>query len=68
MALFQESDNGKDEKVELFLVLCTVFIAASFLGARFAKSIVNRIPQQHFRKVVAVFLLLVGAKLILLPG
>ncbi len=44
-----------------------VFIPASFLGAKIAKSVVNKIPQQYFRKVVAVFLLLVGIKLILLP-
>lgn len=45
-----------------------VFIPASFLGAKISQSIVNRIPQEHFRKVVAVFLLLVGIKLILLPA
>jgi len=45
-----------------------IFIPASFLGARIAKSAVNMIPQEHFRKVVAVFLLLMGIKLILLPA
>jgi uncharacterized membrane protein YfcA len=44
------------------------FIPASFLGARIAKSIVNKIPQEHFRKVVAVFLLLIGIKLVFLPA
>jgi len=44
------------------------FIPASFLGAAVAKRIVDRIPQQHFRKIVAVFLLLMGIKLFLLPG
>jgi len=44
-----------------------IFIPASFLGARIAKSAVNRIPQQHFRKVIGLFLLLVGIKLLLLP-
>lgn len=45
-----------------------LFIPASFLGAKIAKRIVDKIPQEHFRKVVAVFLLLVGIKLILLPA
>ncbi len=43
-----------------------LFIPASFLGAKIAQGIVDRIPQKHFRKVVAVFLLLVGIKLLLL--
>ncbi|MCP4263119.1 MAG: sulfite exporter TauE/SafE family protein [Planctomycetes bacterium] len=44
-----------------------IFIPASFIGARIAKSFVEKIPQEHFRKVVAVFLLLMGIKLLLLP-
>ncbi len=44
-----------------------IFIPASFIGARIAKSFVDKIPQEHFRKVVAVFLLLMGIKLLLLP-
>jgi len=44
-----------------------LFIPASFLGAAIAKRIVDKIPQQHFRKIVAVFLLLMGVKLLLLP-
>lgn len=44
-----------------------IFIPASFIGARIAKSVVDKIPQEHFRKVVAVFLLLIGIKLILFP-
>jgi uncharacterized membrane protein YfcA len=51
---------------QLLLWGLIVFIPASFLGARTAKTIVVKIPQQHFRKVVAVFLLLVGIKLLLL--
>ena len=46
----------------------TVFIPASFLGARIGKSVVDKIPQEHFRKVVAVFLLLIGIKLTLFPA
>jgi uncharacterized membrane protein YfcA len=44
-----------------------IFISASFIGARIAKSVVNKIPQEHFRKVVAVFLLLMGIKLLIFP-
>ncbi len=44
-----------------------LFVPASFLGARVAKRFVNRIPQQHFRKVLAVFLLLVGIRLLIWP-
>jgi hypothetical protein len=44
-----------------------IFIPASFIGARIAKSVVDKIPQEHFRKVVAIFLLLMGIKLLLLP-
>lgn len=43
------------------------FIPASFLGARAAKSVVDRIPQDRFRAVVAVFLLLVGLRLVVFP-
>jgi uncharacterized membrane protein YfcA len=45
-----------------------IFVPASFLGASLAKRVVDKIPQAHFRKVVAVFLLLVGAKLLLFPA
>jgi hypothetical protein len=44
-----------------------IFIPASFVGARIAKSLVDRIPQEHFRRVVAVFLLLMGIKLLIFP-
>jgi uncharacterized protein len=44
-----------------------LFVPASFLGARIAKRFVNRIPQQNFRKVLAVFLLLVGIRLLIWP-
>ncbi len=44
-----------------------LFVPASFLGARIAKRFVNRIPQQHFPKVLAVFLLLVGIRLLIWP-
>jgi hypothetical protein len=40
-----------------------IFIPASFLGARIAKKLVDKISQENFRKVVAVFLAIVGALL-----
>jgi uncharacterized membrane protein YfcA len=52
----------------LLLYVLPVFIAASFLGAAIAKRIVDKIPQQYFRKIVAVFLLLMAIKLLLLPA
>lgn len=51
----------------LLLYGLPLFIPASFLGAAIAKRIVDKIPQQHFRKIVAIFLLLMGIKLLLLP-
>ncbi len=42
-----------------------IFVPASFLGAKIAKSVVDKIPQEHFRKVVAAFLLIMGIKLLL---
>lgn len=52
----------------LLLYGLPLFIPASFLGAAIARRIVDRIPQEHFRKIVAVFLLLMGVKLLLLPA
>jgi len=52
---------------ELLLYGLPLFILASFLGAAIAKRFVDKIPQEHFRKIVAVFLLLMGIKLFLLP-
>ncbi|MBI4119725.1 MAG: sulfite exporter TauE/SafE family protein, partial [Parcubacteria group bacterium] len=44
-----------------------LFIPISFLGANIAKGVVDKIPQNKFRMVVAVFLFVIGAKLILFP-
>jgi len=44
-----------------------ILIPVSFIGAQIAKRIVDRIPQNKFRVVVAVFLLAVGIKLIFWP-
>ena len=42
-----------------------VFIPVSFVGAQLAKRIIDKIPQDRFRMVVAIFLLAIGARLIL---
>ena len=44
-----------------------LFIPVSFVGAEIAKKFVDKIPQKLFRSVVAVFLFLVGIKLLILP-
>ncbi len=44
-----------------------LFIPVSFLGAQIAKRIVDKIPQNKFRAVVAVFLFTIGLKLIVWP-
>jgi len=43
------------------------FIPASFLGAKVAKKVVNKIPQKEFRTIIIVFLLILGLKFILFP-
>ena len=45
-----------------------IFIPASFLGAKIAQTVVDRIPQKYFRIVIAVFLFLVAVKLLLFPA
>ncbi|MBI1999446.1 MAG: sulfite exporter TauE/SafE family protein [Parcubacteria group bacterium] len=42
-----------------------IFIPLSFVGAHIAKRIVDRIPQNEFRAVIAFFLFAVGLKLLL---
>jgi len=44
-----------------------ILIPVSFMGAEIAKRIVNSIPQNKFRIVVALFLFAVGVKLLLWP-
>lgn len=44
-----------------------IFIPASLVGAELAKSVVERIPQDKFRLVIAAFLLLAGLKLLVWP-
>jgi uncharacterized protein len=45
-----------------------LFIPLSFAGAKVAERVVDRIPQEHFRTVVAVFLALVAVRLLFFPG
>ena len=41
-----------------------IFIPVSFIGAQIAKKLVDRIPQDKFRNFVAVFLFIIGLKLV----
>jgi len=43
------------------------FILASFVGVRIGKVMVDKIPQEKFRYVVAFFLLIIGLKFAILP-
>ncbi|GAB2794167.1 sulfite exporter TauE/SafE family protein [Halomonas shantousis] len=45
-----------------------VFVPLSLLGARLAKAIVERIPQQYFQRLIAVALGLIAFKLLLFPA
>ncbi|MDP3964136.1 MAG: sulfite exporter TauE/SafE family protein [bacterium] len=51
-----------------FLWGLLLFIPASFIGAGAAKKIVDRVPQNKFRMVISIFLLLIGLKFLLLPN
>jgi uncharacterized protein len=44
-----------------------LFVPLSFVGAKMAEKIVHRIPQEHFRTVVAVFLGLAAGRLLIFP-
>ena len=44
-----------------------IFIPVSFIGAEIAKKFVDKVPQKLFRNVVALFLFLVGLKLLVFP-
>jgi len=52
---------------EMLLWGLLLFIPASLLGAKIAQFLVSKIPQQQFRKVIALFLLLAGIKLLVWP-
>jgi len=45
-----------------------LFIPASFIGAAVSKKIVDRIPQNKFRMVIAGFLFLVGLRFLIFQG
>lgn len=49
------------------LLALLIFIPLSFVGAKIAERALSHIPEKRFRPVIAVFLLLVGAKLFLFP-
>lgn len=44
-----------------------LFVPASLVGALIGQYLVDKIPQKHFRTLVAFFLLVVGIKLIVWP-
>ena len=43
-----------------------IFVPITFIGSWVAKRLVSKIPQKSFRKVVAVFLLLIGIRLFIM--
>ena len=45
-----------------------IFVPVSFIVAKLAERLVDRIPQERFRSVVAMFLGLVALQLLLFPG
>jgi hypothetical protein len=49
------------------LLLLLLLIPLSFLGAYIAKRIVNEVPQNMFRLIIAVFLALAGLKFLIYP-
>lgn len=51
----------------ILLIGLPFFIIASFIGVRIGKIIVDKIPQEKFRYVVAFFLLVLGLKFALFP-
>lgn len=55
--------GGTELGVPLWLGLCAS-VPVSFLGAFFAKRFVEKMPQKHFRNFVALFLALVGLRLL----
>lgn len=62
--LITYSAGGTTLPSQLWLALL-ILIPISFIGARLAKSIVDKIPQHRFRKMIAVLLAVIGLKLVL---
>ncbi len=55
-------------KIPSYLILgMLIFIPASFVGAERGKAVAEKIPQDKFRFVIAVFLFLVGIKFLVSP-
>ncbi len=44
-----------------------VFVAASFIGAGIARNIITKIPQEQFRMIIAVFLVMAGINFLIQP-
>jgi len=49
------------------LILLAICIPISFLGAYIAKKLVNKIPQNKFRTIIALFIGLMAVKLLVIP-
>ncbi len=60
--------GGGTRLPEVLALGLIAFIPASLLGAKLAERVVDRIPQQGFRTVVAVFLMLAGIRLLAFPS
>ncbi len=59
-----------DEGIRLDPILSwglVAFIPASLLGSLLGRRVVDKIPQSRFRKIIAVFLLIAGIRMILFP-
>lgn len=51
----------------ILLIGLPFFVIASFVGVRIGKVLVDKIPQEKFRFVVALFLLIIGLKFAIFP-
>lgn len=59
--------NGGTRINHELLVGIPFFILAAIIGVRIGKIMVNRIPQEKFRYVVAIFLFIIGLKFTIFP-
>lgn len=59
--------NGGTRVNHILLKGIPFFILATIIGVRIGKFMVDKIPQEKFRYVVAIFLLLIGVKFTLFP-
>ena len=58
--------NGTLIQKELLFAM-PIFVFASWLGVKIAKVMVDKIPQEKFRWIIATFLFLISLKFILIP-